>query len=587
MRRLIPTACLLLCGISWAADHALWTRYKSDPDRQENIPNVSYAGYHNGEKPLPNPASPVVNVKSPPYNAKGDGVTDDTQAIRDAIAAIGSAGGVVYFPDGTYLVSGVVFVHQNGTILRGQSRDKAKIRFTKSLNEAYGIAPFSNDRSLWSWSGGLLWFSPESNITYRPDTSPVIGLKESWNIGPELSAISSIASRGDKTLTVSNPAGLKAGQFVFVRVGNPADLSLLKHLCGGGPWADAFDWSEGNSGNILSPAKPFFDWVVQIESIAGNTVTLKQPLRFDLRSAWNPKIMAMGNVIQECGLENMTLEFARDYEYNDGFHNKEPGWNGPLFNIAINCFVRGVTLIDSDVGFAVTAGKNITFTDIKVGFSVASRRKQHHGLMSRIWSQDCLWENFEIASEPRHGLTTEDFSMGQVWSKGVMKYGTFDTHKRMPSECVRTQITINNNGLAGGTGGPRMGARWVNWNVEVTNNRNYLVGEPGLMPKGALIGVRGCAIAAAGNSQAIFDLSGLTGSVPEPANLFEAQKKLRLSGPGVFLKATRAGTAARYRPISWDGAGRFLFSRRSDGGEAEGSGIFDMQGKRVSWILKK
>lgn len=44
----------------------------------------------------------VYNVKN--YGAVGDGVTDDTAAIQATIAAAG-AGGVIYFPKGTYLVS--------------------------------------------------------------------------------------------------------------------------------------------------------------------------------------------------------------------------------------------------------------------------------------------------------------------------------------------------------------------------------------------------------------------------------------------------------------------------------------------------
>jgi parallel beta-helix repeat protein len=52
----------------------------------------------------PTPTGSVLNVKSAPYNAKGDDTANDTVAIQSAINAAGS-GDVVYLPEGIYLVN--------------------------------------------------------------------------------------------------------------------------------------------------------------------------------------------------------------------------------------------------------------------------------------------------------------------------------------------------------------------------------------------------------------------------------------------------------------------------------------------------
>jgi len=56
----------------------------------------------------------VVNVRSAPYSAIGNGTTDDTTAVQAAVTA--AAGGTCFFPEGTYLVTTAITVPADTTI---------------------------------------------------------------------------------------------------------------------------------------------------------------------------------------------------------------------------------------------------------------------------------------------------------------------------------------------------------------------------------------------------------------------------------------------------------------------------------------
>lgn len=51
------------------------------------------------------------------YGAKGDGATDDSAAIVSALGALPSAGGIVYFPEGTYVTNSKITVKNHVTLL--------------------------------------------------------------------------------------------------------------------------------------------------------------------------------------------------------------------------------------------------------------------------------------------------------------------------------------------------------------------------------------------------------------------------------------------------------------------------------------
>jgi len=67
-----------------------------------------------------------INVKAAPYNASGNGTTDDTAAIQAALTALETNGGVLYFPVGTYLVSSSLTytstaeLHIRGDVMNGR-----------------------------------------------------------------------------------------------------------------------------------------------------------------------------------------------------------------------------------------------------------------------------------------------------------------------------------------------------------------------------------------------------------------------------------------------------------------------------------
>ena len=61
----------------------------------------------------------IVSVKD--FGAVGNGSTDDTTAIQNAVNYVGSVGGTVYFPTGTYLISSTINVSYSGIIFAGES----------------------------------------------------------------------------------------------------------------------------------------------------------------------------------------------------------------------------------------------------------------------------------------------------------------------------------------------------------------------------------------------------------------------------------------------------------------------------------
>lgn len=73
------------------------------------------------------------NVKSGPFGATGDGTTDDTTAINNALTAAAN-GGTVYFPAGTYLITSTLTIPGDGVTLVGEGYDSLINSNTANVN---------------------------------------------------------------------------------------------------------------------------------------------------------------------------------------------------------------------------------------------------------------------------------------------------------------------------------------------------------------------------------------------------------------------------------------------------------------------
>ena len=81
----------------------------------------------------------LFNVKASPYNAAGDGTTDDTDAIALAITDASAVGGTVYFTRGTYKLTDVLSVEDNYVRFLGEERAVSVLSWTDTATAGLDI----------------------------------------------------------------------------------------------------------------------------------------------------------------------------------------------------------------------------------------------------------------------------------------------------------------------------------------------------------------------------------------------------------------------------------------------------------------
>ncbi|MFD8571053.1 glycosyl hydrolase family 28-related protein [Streptomyces sp. NPDC059639] len=527
-------------GVAQAASSGevpdIWREFTRAPYTHPQIPYIGRAGHRAGRGSRFERPGRVLRAES--YGAVADGVTDCAPAINRALAAAGRAGGgTVLLGKGTYRIDDLLHIGHDHVVLKGAGSAATRLYATKNLTELIGVygSRYGGDKSSWSWAGGLIWLCPADRFRALTDAIRAKAWPfEGWtgNKRDEWQTLTTVApaKRGAWSVTVADPARLRKGDLVLLRLADDAGHSLLEHMAGGGPGPEAYVWDDKTKLTSYVP----YEWPVRIASVRGGRVTFERPLPLDVRPEWDPRLTTHVKALTGAGVEGLTLEAV---ETPQSPHLLDKGHNGVALQCTYDCWVDDVTVWNVDNGFGLVAASASTLRRTTVG-----GRGEHHPYFCREGSHDNLIEDFTLTARTvpapsgtqLHGINVEGLSSYNVWSRGRMEMGTFDSHRGMPFANVRTDITVTNDGQHGGdaSAGPLFGARFTHWNIRVTNERAGLMKIDGLAPWSATVGLNTVREFGqidvpdfTGGLDSRLELYGTT-DVVRPRNLYDAQRQL-------------------------------------------------------------
>ena len=509
----ICAAAVMLLGMD---SNQLLRDWSTRPATHPHIPFVADAG---------SPAARAVFVPDhtlsvSDFGAKGDGSTDDLPAFMACLRRARSLDGkvLVTVPKGDFSLDGVLFVDRSNTVIRGMSPRESRLLFRRPLAAILNCGV--DDPEPWGWRGGLLW------IEEHPQSATSTASPVSFAIDGE-------HAQGARRIRSATTAGLNAlvGSWIHVRWEGGRDFA--EAIYGDPVTAPALDISGWRTLDAYPKRRLRLEWAVKCIGIDGRDILLASPLLAPIKSEWNVIAGIRTGTITNVGVERLGLVMPA---HPMAVHLKEPGWNGIFARCAVDFWAKDLTLDHVDNAVILEKSSHGTIASF-----TASSAAMHHGISLRSMSSSNLIERFEIHGRCQHGISVQDMASRNVFSKGVMSTGSFDAHRGMPFDTVRTEIVMTGNGLGGGAFGPLQGRRMVNWNVEQAEldrkkaRYNAQIFDPLYFPSGALVGVR--VPASASSSSSVKGPWALPpgekgcvvidqGVVPHVGNLYESQRRL-------------------------------------------------------------
>lgn len=415
----------------------LWGKEGERFDPAGRLPDVSWAGYHAGDKPIPRVGF-VTDVTD--FGAVGDGVTDDTQAFLDAIAA--TERGAIKIPDGRYLITRPLFIGKSHIVLRGESRDGTVLYFPKTLTEVLGRGK-DGKPGTWCWGGGWIWANPD--LARGDSNGPV------WDKGAKLADVTKKAPKGQTWIQVSDTSGVEPGQWVRL-VMFESDGSLTLHMHAG----------HALNGRCIidRPGLQVINWLLEVKRVEGNKVHFDRPLRLDVKPEWSAQLFEGVIEVEEVGIERLTIEFP---VVPHAGHHFEPGHNAISLGHTLNSWVREVAILNADNGIFMWYARYATAENI-----VIAGRGGHYAF-NLGGAQDSLVTRFRIENRNIHDTSLSNMANGNVYSWGKGRNINFDHHRGAAFQNLASRIDTglpNRQWVSSGTAtGHYTAAYETYWNI--------------------------------------------------------------------------------------------------------------------------
>ena len=289
--------------------------------------------------------SNVANVMS--FGATGNGITDDHASIVSAITSLNGNSGIVYFPAGNYLIGSTLSLPDSVT-LKGDGADLTILTF-----------------DLGGVSGNCI------NI-WQGQVNPYDTVWSGYN-------------KGSAKIVVANAGIFAAGDYADLHEDN-------------GSWdTNPAFWADYSVGQI-----------VQVDSVAGDTLILKHPLRIDFDSDLHvviAKITPRMNVGLECFKIIRIDSTASNLNY------------GIYFNFAANCRIRGIES-DRSIGAHIWAETStsleITGNYFHHSYIYDGASTRGYGVVMAVHTGESKIEN-NIFRHLRHAMMVKQGANGNAY----------------------------------------------------------------------------------------------------------------------------------------------------------------------------